>query len=137
MPYVSILAYPGSDLLRVAATDQPVVIAQPVSSDGTFGDRPHVVVFQREVPDTTPLLDRLHATLASSRADPDAEVFACPVPQAVRAIEVAVAQLWPPHRVQCPSCQHSFVAQHKESRRMYLACPHCHNSLLNPGWDSA
>ncbi len=137
MPFVSILAHSDNDLLRVVATDEPLAIAQPVTPEGTFGERPQVIVFQREVPDAGPLLARLHAALGSSRTEPTGDLFACPVPQAVRAIEVAVAQLWPPHRVHCPECQHGFVAPYRESRRMYLACPHCHNSLLNPFWDSA
>ncbi len=137
MPYVSILALPNTDQLRVVATSQPVAIAQPLNPDGTFGPRPEVVVFQREVPDPVPLLDKLHAALASSRADPTADVFVCPVPEAVRAIEVAVEQLWPPYRLHCPDCQFSFVAPFQQSRHMYLACPRCRNPLLNPCWDSA
>jgi hypothetical protein len=137
MPYISIVTDPGDDHLRVVISPQPLAIAQPLTPQGTFGERPQLIVFHREVPDAEPVMDRLRVALGSSRVGSRSDTFSCPVPEAVRAIEVAVAQLWPPHRVHCPECQHSFAPPHGEARRMYLACPHCHNPLLNPFWDSA
>jgi hypothetical protein len=137
MAFVSLLTTPDTDHWRIVATAEPVTVPQPLTPEGTFGDRPHLIVFQREVPEGAPLLERLYAALATSRVDPSGDIFACPAPLAVRAIEVAVAELWPPHRVRCPDCQYGFVAPHEERHRMYLACPNCHNPLLNPGWNSA
>ncbi len=137
MPFVAILTAAAHDQLRVVATDHPVTIAQPLKPDGTFGERPEVVVFQREVPEPERVLDRLRESLAAFRTGTEANLYACPVPQAVRALEVVVAQLWPLHRLHCPECEHDFLPAIRESRRMYLACPRCHNPLLNPAWDSA
>jgi hypothetical protein len=137
MAFISILTAPADEHLRIVATAEPLVIPQPLAPDGTFLERRQLIVFQREVPDIEPLLEQVKAALATSRADPAGDAFSCPVPLAIRAIEVGVARLWPPHPVMCPVCQRRFVAPHGESRRMYLACPHCHNPLLNPRWDSA
>lgn len=137
MPFVAILTGAEHDHVRVIATEQPVSITQPLKPDGTFGERQQVIVFQREVPEPGLVLDRLRESLAAFRTGDEQDLFACPVPQAVRALEVAVAQLWPLRRIHCPDCQHHFLPAIREARRMYLACPHCHNPLLNPFWDSA
>jgi hypothetical protein len=137
MPFVSILAAPGHQYLSIKASPQPVTVAQPLTAEGTFGDRPQIVVFQREVPDPSPLLARLQTVLASSRAEHESDAYDCPVPVAIRAIEIAAAELWPPNRLRCSECQQYFVAPIAEARRMYLACPHCHNPMLNPRWNSA
>lgn len=137
MPFVSILATPGYDYLRLAPSADPVAIPQPLTDDGTFTDRPVLVVFQREVPDPATLLTRLQTVLATSRVESEKNAYDCPVPIAIRAIEIAVAELWPPNRLRCTDCHQYFVAPIGEARRMYLACPHCHNPMLNPRWNSA
>jgi hypothetical protein len=137
MAFLSILTLPDSPHLRIVASAEPVAIPQPVMPDGTFGERGQLVVFQREVPEAEPLLADLHAALASSQVAPADDVFDCPVGLAIRAIEAAAQRRWPPNRAWCPDCQRSFVAPYSAAQRMYLACPQCHNPLLNPRWDSA
>lgn len=137
MPFVSILAALGHDHLHIVASPDPIAVPQPLTPQGTFGERPRQVVFQREVPDPAPLLAKLRVVLATSRVEAESDAFDCPVPVAIRAIEIAAAELWPPNRLRCPDCQQYFVAPIAEARRMYLACPHCHNPMLNPGWSSA
>ena len=136
MPFVSILAAPGDDYLRAVATSEPMKVAQPLTAEGRFGERPLIVVFQREVPDPSLLLERLGTTLASSRVADEVNAYLCPAPFAIRALEHAVAELWPPNRLRCADCRHYFVVPIAEHRRMYVACPHCHNPMLNPRWDS-
>ena|SRR5512136_1697134 len=137
MPFVIVLAMPGHDHLHIAASVDPPAIAQPLSSQGTFAERPQIVVFQREVPDPAPLMAKLHVVLAGSRVATELGAFDCPVPVAIRAIEIAAAELWPPNRLRCADCQQYFVAPIADARRMYVACPHCHNPMLNPRWNSA
>jgi hypothetical protein len=137
MPYVSILAAPGDEYLRITGSPEPVTVPQPLTPLGTFGDRPLIVVFQREVPDPAPVLDRLRTALASSRVENERDAYSCPAPLAIRAVEIAVAALWPPNRLRCGECKHYFVAPIADARRMYVACPHCHNPMLNPRWSSA
>lgn len=137
MPFVSLLATPGRDHLRVTASATPLVMPQPLTPEGTFGERPQIVVFQREVPDPESLLTRLETILASSRVPSEKNAFDCPAPIVIRAIEIAAAELWPPNRLRCSDCQHYFVAPIAEAHRMYVACPHCHNPMLNPRWNSA
>jgi uncharacterized CHY-type Zn-finger protein len=137
MPYLSILAAPGDDYLRAMATDEPVKVPQPLTPEGRFTDRPLIVVFQREIPDAPALLERLRTVLATSRVESETDAYACPATLAIRALEVAAAELWPPNRIRCSDCQHYFVTAIADSRRMYVACPHCQNPMLNPRWGSA
>jgi hypothetical protein len=95
------------------------------------------VVFQREVPDTAALMARLRLVLAKSRVESEENTYDCPAPIAIRAIEITVAELWPPNRLRCSDCQHYFVTSIAETGRMYVACPHCYNPMLNPRWSSA
>ena len=137
MPFVSILAAPGDAYLHAIASPGPVRVPQPLSSQGTFADRPLIVVFEREVPDPALLLARLGTALASSRVESEADTYDCPAPLAIRALELAAAELWPMNRLRCADCQHYFVAPIAEAGRMYVACPNCHNAMLNPRWNSA
>jgi hypothetical protein len=137
MPFVYVQAMPGHDHLHISTSPERVSIAQPLTPQGTFAERPQIVVFQREVPDPAPLMAKLHVVLAGSRIATEADAFDCPVPVAIRAIEIAAAELWPPNRLRCPDCQQYFVAPIADARRMYVACPHCHNPMLNPRWNSA
>jgi len=82
-------------------------------------------------------VSKLHVVLAGSRVATELGAFDCPVPVAIRAIEIAAAELWPPNRLRCADCQQYFVAPIADARRMYVACPHCHNPMLNPRWNSA
>lgn len=95
------------------------------------------VLFEREVPEGRAVLNRVAELLSSSAVAGHADSYACDPRLAIRAVELAVAALWPTRRLQCPDCHQYFVIPYAERRRMYLACPHCHNPLLNPGWDSA
>lgn len=137
MPYVSLVAHPGRNYLRMVSSDAPLKAAQPLTPEGRFGDRPEIVVFQREVPDPGPVLARSREILATSQVADEDQAYDCPAPIAIRAIELATAEFWPPNRVRCPDCQHDFVAPIAESARMYVACPHCQNPILNPRWNSA
>lgn len=137
MPFVSILAAPGDEYLRISGSPVPVTVPQPLTVHGTFGDRPLIVVFQREVPEPPLVLARLQTVLASSRVEGDPDAYSCPVPLAIRAVEIAVSELWPPNRLRCSDCMQYFVAPIADARRMYVACPHCHNPMLNPRWSSA
>ncbi|HWA58253.1 MAG TPA: hypothetical protein VG692_13420 [Gemmatimonadales bacterium] len=137
MPFVSILAAPGENTLEIVTTPQPVRVPHPPSAEGTFGPKSPIVVFQREVPDPDAVLARLRIVLGDARADRSRDVYACAAPVAIRVVEVIVAELWPPNRLVCQDCKRHFVAPIAEARRMYLACPHCHNPMLNPRWDSA
>jgi hypothetical protein len=136
MPFVSILAEPGHDHLHIRGSATQVAIPQPLTPDGTFGDRPEIVVFEREVPDPAPLLTRLETVLASSRVDAEPDAFDCPVPLAIRAIEIAAAELWPVNQLRCQDCQYYFEPPIADSHRMYVGCPNCSNVLLNPRWNS-
>ena len=137
MSFVYIMAMPGHDHLHIVTSPDPASIAQPLTPQGTFAERAQIVVFQREVPDPAPLLARVQVVLAESRVATEEGAFNCPVPVAVRAIEIAAAELWPPNRLRCADCQQYFVAPIADARRMYVACPHCHNPMLNPRWNSA
>lgn len=137
MPYVSLVAYPGRKYLRMVISEVALTSAQPVSEDGRFGDRQEIIVFQREVPDPARTVERARELLATSHVPEDDRSYDCPAPIAVRAIELAAAELWPPNRIRCADCQHYFVAPIAESARMYVACPHCQNPILNPRWNSA
>lgn len=132
MPFVSILAAPGDSYLRITATPEPVALPQPLAPSGMFGERQRMVVFQREVPDPPRLLARVAELLASSRVAADSDAYSCTAPLAIRAVEIAVAELWPPNRLRCSECRQYFVTPIQEARRMYVACPHCHNPMLNP-----
>jgi hypothetical protein len=137
MPFVSILAEPGHDHLHIRGSADPIAIPQPLTPDGIFTDRPELVVFEREVPDPALLLTRLEAVLSSSRVGSEPDAFDCPVPLAIRAIEIAAAELWPVNQLRCPDCQYYFEAPFTESHRMYVSCPNCSNLMLNPRWNSA
>jgi len=137
MPFVSILRTVGSENLRLLVSADRFTSSQVLTPEGTFVDGPDLVVFQREVPDPALLLTRLHTLLASSRVGESEDQFSCPVPLAIRAIETAVTDLWPTPRLRCQDCQRDFIIPYADRRRMYLACPNCHNPLLNPSWDSA
>lgn len=137
MPYVSVLAAPGQDYLHITASPEAVSVRQPLSPNGTFSDRELIVVYQREVPEPLLVLAKIQDVLASSRVTTETSAYACPAPLAIRAIELAVAAVWPPNRLRCSDCRHYFVAPIAETGRMYLACPHCHNPMLNPSWNSA
>jgi hypothetical protein len=136
MAFVFILAAPGHEHLHITGSSEQLAIPQPLTPQGTFAERPQLVVFQREVPDPAPLLARLDVVLAGSRVPGERDAFDCPVPVAIRAIEITADELWPPHRLRCPDCQQYFIAPLSQARRMYLACPHCHNPMLNPRWGS-
>ncbi len=137
MPYISILTAPGQDRLQIVASRETPRFSQPIAVDGTFGGRPQMVVFQREVPDPDAVLQKVRTALATSQVQEDPSLFQLSAPDAIRTLEECVAELWPPNRLFCQACQHHFVAPIAEARRMYLACPHCHNPMLNPRWDSA
>jgi hypothetical protein len=137
MPFVSIHQPPGSEVLRIVVSEERAAARQMPGEEGTFVPSPDPVLFQREVPDTRGLLDRIGGYLASSRVAGSEDGFTCPVPLAVRAIELASADLWPTRRLRCPDCQQYFYIPYQQRQRMYLACPNCHNTLLNPGWDTA
>lgn len=137
MAIISVHKSPGTDRLRLVATAARIPLARAPRPDGTFAEPPVDVVYERDVPEAEPLLVRVEDMLASSRVPGEPHCYSCPAPLAVRAIELAVEALWPTRRLQCPDCQKHFVIPHAERRRMYLACPHCHNPLLNPAWDSA
>ena len=132
MPFVSILAAPGNAHLLVVGSAVPVTDPQPLTPEGTFGERPRIVVYQREVPDPAPVVERLHAVLATSRVAGEVDAYDCPATVAIRAVEIATSELWPPNRLRCQDCQHYFVPPIAEMQRMYVACPHCHNPMLNP-----
>ena len=132
MPFVSILAAPGNAHLLVLGSAVPVTDPQPINEEGMFGERPRIVVYQREVPDPAPVIARLHAVLATSRVEGEADAYDCPATVAIRAVEIATSELWPPNRLRCQGCQHYFVPPIAEMQRMYVACPHCHNPMLNP-----
>ncbi len=137
MPFISIVTVPGYDHFEIVASSDPLTFAQPVGAEGTFDSRAHVVVFQRDVPDPVGVLSKVQTALADNRVRTETSTFACSAPTAIRAVELAVAELWPPTRLYCQDCQHHFVAPIREASKMYLACPHCHNPMLNPRWDSA
>jgi hypothetical protein len=137
MAFISILKSPDSEALRIVASEERLVPERPPGPDGTFSGGPDAVAFQREVPSPEALLNRLQELLASSRVESSEDTFLCPVPIAIRAIEVAFADLWPTRRLRCPECQKYFVVPYAERRHMYITCPHCNNPLLNPSWDSA
>ena len=132
MPFVSILAAPGNAHLLVLGSAVPATDPQPITEEGRFGERPRIVVYQREVPDPEPVIARLHEVLATSRVAGEADAYDCPATVAIRAVEIATSELWPPNRLRCQGCQHYFVPPIAEMQRMYVACPHCHNPMLNP-----
>jgi hypothetical protein len=137
MAFVSILRTADNDQLQIVASEERTRPEQQPTAEGVFVEVPDPVVFQREVPDPQALLNRLAELLASSKVEGSQDTFVCPVPVAIRAIEVATAALWPTRRLQCPDCHQHFVIPYPDRRQLYLACPHCHNPLLNPSWDSA
>ena len=137
MAFVSILKIPDSDELRVVSSEEHIAPERFVTEEGTFAERIDPVVFEREVPNPQVLLQELREVLASSKVNGAEDTFLCPAPIAIRAVEVAASHLWPTKRAQCPDCQHFFMIPYPARKRMYLACPHCHNALMNPSWDSA
>ncbi len=137
MPFVSILAEPGHEHLHIRGSAEPVAIPQPLTEGGTFGERPQLVVFEREVPDPAPLLTRLEMVLASSRVESEPDAFDCPVTLAIRAIEITAAELWPVNQLRCSDCHHDFEPPVAEAHRMYVGCPNCSNVMLNPRWNAA
>lgn len=132
MPFVTILAAPGNPHLLVVGSAVPVTDPQPITAQGTFGERPRIVVYQREVPDPEPVISQLRTTLATSRVEAEPDAYDCPATVAIRAVEIATSELWPPNRLRCQYCQHYFVPPISEMRRMYVSCPHCNNPMLNP-----
>lgn len=136
MAFISILKPLDSNQLRIVASEERIAPEQHPNPEGVFVEDPNPVVFQREVPEPRTLLNRLDEFLASSKIEGSQDGFDCPVPVAIRAIEVAVADLWPTRRLQCPDCHQYFVVSYPDRHQMYLACPHCQNPLLNPSWDS-
>ena len=136
MAFLSILKTADSDELRIVASEGRIAPERYLTEEGTFADRLDPVVFEREVPSPEVLLRELREVLATSKVEGAEDTFRCPAPIAIRAVEVAASQLWPTKRVQCPDCQHFFMIPYHARKRMYLACPHCHNSLMNPSWDS-
>lgn len=116
-----------------AALQLTVTPAHPVAQDPPGGD----VLFERDVPEGAAVLNRVAELLASSAVPGKANRYTCDPRLAVRAVELAVSALWPTRRLQCPDCHQHFVIPFADRRRMYLACPHCHNPMLNPAWDSA
>lgn len=134
MPFIAILTTDQPDEIRIVVASAPLDPGHHPGPDGRFVEDPIAVLFQREVPEGEVLRLRLEQLLASSRVAGTEDRYACPVPIAVRAIEVAAAELWPTRRLRCTDCGQYFAVPYPERHRMYLACPHCHNPLLNPGW---
>ena len=136
MGYIYIMRSPASSILRIGGSDEPM----PQREAAPAGSDPRAafdMIFQREVPDPQLLARRLEGMLAHSRTSATEPTYDCEPPLAIRAIDMACEELWPPVRHRCPDCQQYFMTPHKDRRRMYFACPHCQNVSLNPRWDSA
>jgi hypothetical protein len=125
------------DQFRIVATEERLAPPPVLHDDGTFSPSPDPVLFQREVPDPQAVLAQLHGLLATSKVEGSEDSFTGPIGFAIRAIELSYASLWPTRRLRCPECHQYFMIPYDERRAMYLACPNCHNPLLNPAWDSA
>ena len=138
MAFVAILKDTGADdQYRIVATEERLVAPSQLTEDGTFAPNPDPILFQREVPDPEALLIQLQGLLASSRVEGSPDLFSGPIGNAIRAIELGYSSLWPTRRIQCDDCRQFFMIPYAERRAMYLACPNCHNALLNPAWDTA
>ncbi len=136
MGYIAILQRPGAAVLRIVGSEAPPSTTVPAPGAELPGGTWEVAL-EREVPDPGALEVRLQALLASSRVPESAGLYECPLPLALRALELAVESLWPSRRLRCPDCQQYFLLPWEERRRMYLRCPLCRSVMLNPGWDTA
>ncbi|HXG45135.1 MAG TPA: hypothetical protein VNJ71_10305 [Gemmatimonadales bacterium] len=136
MGYIAILTRPDRAVLKIVGSDERLSEAVPPPAPEPGGAGWDVAV-ERQVPDPGVLETRLQELLASSRVPESASLYECPLPLAVRALELAVESLWPSRRLQCPECHQYFALPWDERRRMYLRCPLCRSVMLNPGWDTA
>ncbi len=135
MGYIAILQSPGSAVLKIVGSEAPQGATPAGEAPGLDGG--WEVAVERRVPDPRLVEVRLRELLASSRVAGSETLYECPLPLAIRALELATEALWPSRRLRCPECHQYFLLPHEERRRMYLRCPLCRSVMLNPGWDSA
>lgn len=136
MGYIAILQSPGSAVLKVLVSEEPVSEAA-LAREGAPAVANWEVAVERRVPDPRAVEVRLQELLASSRVSESASLYECPLPLAIRALDLATEALWPSRRLRCPECFQYFLLPYEERRHMYLRCPWCRSVMLNPGWDSA